>query len=805
MLFTQVRRTFLARKVQVALIGVMIMMSSMMFSMMYFTINAAGDTTLSYLETHNIEDLSVNVSTVLTEGDIYYLENDATSCTGLSSRSLRELMIESNDCYYQLVDHRASLIESNYDNTVAEYREIKRQKADNGHSMYLVGSDIDNTTINEPYFETGTRPVNSDEIALTPYYMEQNDLNIGDTIIVADIEYTITGSVLFPDITYGMFDGTIFMDISKAAFAYIPYDEFKEVINFETLNVYYSVDIGDYEIESKYIANYVDNFNNTVSEKDDLDFVVNAISTKDNMRSGGIVLELTSGTVMSVFMSAVIAGIAIIIVAIIVAQIVKKERVQIGLLKALGFSRNQIIKPYILLLGLFSLVLLTIGLIIGSLIAPYMGNFFRLAYIIPILDVKINLTGVLLGILVPLSVILLASYLLMRRLLKDEALDMLQPREHRQNIAIRTLSKRKSNNVRRKFKAMITLSSLPKLIMFLYTVMIASFMLLFSFSLSGYLDASDTSLNQTEYEQTAYINPAVSDIDALYNQLILEGNTEKAIEMGVSVDGNDQATLLALDSDGTLYEIFNKKGNALNDKLIGNDVIISYAYYKKNNIDIGDTITINVSTDISMEVVVKGITGPYDMNDSIYINRETVSNELTGASSYYNKVYTDEYVNLEDSTTFIGHTTKDDLRDMNELMSSLMTISLYSMIAFSFAIGFIILFVIISLIIEDNFYNISLLKVVGFSKKEVNSIVFTGLFVLTIVLFILAVPMALLMITVMENIMLGMGMFFPMVIKPIHVVISFAMIMGVFFLVMYTSTKKIERISLQESLKLYQD
>ncbi len=805
MLFTQVRRTFLARKVQVALIGIMVMMSSMMFSMMYFAIDGISDATLDYIEEHNIEDLSINVSTVLTIDDLDYLENEATSCSGLESSSLRELMMENNSCYYQLVEHRATSIENNYDNTVAEYRELKKQKTNDGHTVYLVGSDIDNATINTPYFEVGTAPVNSNEIALTPYYMEKNNLEIGDKIVVADIEYTITGGVLFPDISYAMFDGSIFMDLSKTAFAYIPYNDFKDVINFETLNVYYSVDMGDYDITSEEIANYVDNFNSTFSDKTDLDYVLSAVSTKDNMRSGGIILEFSSGTTVSIFMSTVIAGIAIIIVAIIVAQIVRKERTQIGLLKALGFSRNQIIKPYVLLLGLFSFILLAIGLIIGSFVAPIMGNFFRLAYMIPTPNVTINLFGVVIGIFAPLSVILLASYFLMRRLLKDEALEMLQPKEKKQNIAIRKLSKRNSNNVRRKFKTMITLSSLPKLVMFLYTVMIASFMLLFSFSLNGYIEAMDTSLNGTEYEQTAYVNPGVTDLDSLFDELLATGETEKAIQIEVTVEKHGQTALLGLDSDSTLYEVFDRKENSINGKLIDNGVIISYGYHKMNGVDKGDTITINITTGQSIDVVVKDISGPYDMGETIYINRETLSNELTGTSTYYNKVYTDENVSLDDSSKFIGVTTKDDLKEMDELMSSMMSISLYAMIAFSFAIGFIILYVIISLIIEDNFYNISLLKVVGFSKKEVNSIVFTGLFVLTIVLFILAIPMAILMIMLMQNMMLEMGMFFPMIIKPIHVLISFAMILGVFFLVVYSSTKKIDKISLQESLKLYQD
>ncbi len=805
MLFTQVRRTFLARKVQVVLIGIMIMLSSLIFSLMYFAIGGVSDVTLDYIEEHNIEDLSVNVSTVLTINDIDYLENEATSCSGLTSTSLRELMIENNSCYYQLVDHRATSIENSYDNTVAEYRELKKQKTDDGHVVYLVGSDIDNATINTPYFEFGTAPTNSNEIALTPYYMEQNSLEIGDKIVVAGIEYTITGGVLFPDISYAMFDGSIFMDLSKTAFAYIPYSDFKSVIDFETLNVYYSVDMGDYEITSKEIANYVENFNSTFSDNSDLDFVLNAVSTKDNMRSGGIVLEFSSGTTVSVFMSAVIAGIAIVIVAIIVAQIVKKERSQIGLLKALGFSRNQIIKPYVLLLGIFSFALLTVGLIIGALIAPLMGNFFRIAYMIPTPNVTISLFGVVLGILVPLFVILLASYFLMRRLLKDEALDMLQPKEKKQNIAIRKLSKRDSKNVRRKFKTMITLSSLPKLVMFLYTVMIASFMLLFSFSMNGYLDAMDISLNGTQYEQTAYVNPAVTDLDALYDELLLTGDAEKAIQLEVTVDGQGQVSLLGLDPDSTLYEVFDRKENSLNSSLVDNGVIISYGYHKMNNVDKGDTITLNLTTGMSIDVIVKGVSGTYDMGETIYINRETLSNELTGTTTYYNKVYTDENVSLDDSTKFIGVTTKSDLKEMDELMSSMMTISLYAMIGFSFAIGFIILYVIISLIIEDNFYNISLLKVVGFSKKEVTSIVFTGLFVLTIVLFVLSIPAAYGMIFVMQEMMIEMGMFFPMVIKPVHILISFAMIVGVFFLVVYSSTKKIDKISLQESLKVYQD
>ncbi len=804
MQFTQIRRTFQKRFIQVIIIGIMILMSSMMFSMMNFSVNSADDIVNDYYRTYNQEDFSINVSMGLSNNELDYLENSAIGCNNLNSTSLWELIAENRNCYYQLVDYRELLIETNYPDINVEYREIKKLKLDNGHQIYMVGSK-DGAEINIPYFESGNKPQNTNEIALTQHYMDYNDLQIGDRIFVDDIEYIITSNVLFPDITLGTFDGNLAPDLSKISFAYIPYEQFKDITYFETLNVYYSADIGDYYGTSEEILTYVDSFNNSISEKNELDFVVGASSVTETMRTGAFYNEIENASNASVFMSTVLSGIAVVIIAIIIAQIIKKEKTQLGLLKALGFSKNKIIWPYMTIIGAYSFVMLLIGLIFGILLAPAMISFIRGIYILPTVSISYTLLGVLIAIALPLFIILISTYILMNIILKQDALDMIHPQTKKPNFVVRMLSKNNSKNVKKKFKIMITFSSLPKLAMYLSTVMIASYLMLNAFSTASNIEMMRDSIEYNEFEQSAYVNPTVDNLDDLFVEITEQGEAEKAIELEVTVGESGKVTLSGLDNNASLYEVVDNKGNSLSDSLTGYEAIISYGYHRINGVDIGDSILINLSTNKTMEVVVKDVSANHYVNEAIYVNRETLSNELTGTTDYYNKVYADENVLLGDNSKFIGLVSKDELIELNDKMVSVKSTQFYAMIAFSFILGCALLYVIISLFIEDNFYNISLLKVLGFNKKEVNSIVLTGLFLLTISLFIISVPIALSLIRASEQAMIEMGTFSPMNIKFIHIITSFILIVLIFILVSLNASRKINKISLQESLKVYQD
>ncbi len=797
MLFTQVRRTFQRRIMQVILIGIMIVMSSMMFSMMYYAIEGSATVAFDYLEKHNQEDLSISSLDIITPADVTHLST-ITGCDSTTSSTVTGLMLESYTCYEEVVNNRASLLQSAYSGSTVEYRELKRQSTSDGHFIYLVGHN-DSSTINVPYFETGTKPTQSDEIALTPYYMEQNNLSLNDKITVNDIEYTITATVLFPDITYGMFDGNIFIDLAKASFSYIPYSDFTTITDYTTHNSYYSVDIGDYSVGDKEVTDFVDKFNSSYDPLSELSFAVQATTTESNMRSGGIVLEFESGASTSIAISALIAAIAIIIVAIIVGQVVKKERTQIGLLKALGFKRKQIITPYVLLIAIFSFILLILGFFIGTLISPLLGDMYRIAYIIPLSEVQITLQGALLGILIPFIVIVSSTLVIMLILMRDNALKMLLPVERKLNFLVRMFSNKMKNNPIRKFSTMITLSSIPKLVMFLFTVIMASFLLLFSFSMSGYLESTDKFINITDYEYSSYIMPGTDLSTITYSNVV-----DYAIEE-TAVVGTTQSTLNGLDSDNTLHRIYDKKDKDITSNLSYNKVIVSYAYKSFNKTSIGDTLTLQIGLNTTIDVEVIGFTGIYDTSEQIYIERSFLATSLGESTDYYNKVYSSSDSDFSDKSIFIGVTSKEELREMTELMSTMLNISMIAMVLFSFSIGFIILYVVISLVIEDNFYNLSLLKVVGFDKNQVNKMIFSGLFMITVISFLISIPIVMLMLMAFEMILATIGMIFPMYFGFIHVLISLLIVLGVFFFVVYLSQRKINQISLQESLKLYQD
>jgi putative ABC transport system permease protein len=106
--------------------------------------------------------------------------------------------------------------------------------------------------------------------------------------------------------------------------------------------------------------------------------------------------------------------------------------------------------------------------------------------------------------------------------------------------------------------------------------------------------------------------------------------------------------------------------------------------------------------------------------------------------------------------------------------------------------------------VEDNYYNISLLKVMGYSKKEVSSMVLDSYLAYTIISFIASIPITLVALGWMvEFFAQGYGMVIPFEFRSVHALYGFIIIMVIFYGGTYAGKRKINKIALQEVLKAY--
>lgn len=120
--------------------------------------------------------------------------------------------------------------------------------------------------------------------------------------------------------------------------------------------------------------------------------------------------------------------VAILVILTTLSQMIIKDRIQIGTLKALGLKRGEILFNYLALTSILVLVGAIIGLIIGPLLVPnILGQKYQILYSLPSHTYQFPLVFSLLTTLVFLLIASFVTYIVANKELKLKPVDSMRP------------------------------------------------------------------------------------------------------------------------------------------------------------------------------------------------------------------------------------------------------------------------------------------------------------------------------------------------------------------------------------------
>ncbi|WP_251047803.1 hypothetical protein [Planococcus sp. ISL-109] len=322
MLQKNVMRDSRKKWMQLAAIGIIIILSSLTYSMMFYGISGIEEPTESYLEDYNQEDFSVEMLNTVTEQEAQ--DPEIANVLSEGSFSLSDIKKTDTELFMRLMDNRIKAFEQQIPETNLELRQYKVAYFDwNGNShTALIAKDAEQ--INRSFIEQGRKPSNISELALNKIYAEKNNIEIGNSFVLGGEEYTVTGFVLFPDYTLPVFDDSFNFDAALKPLVLLSDSA------YEQLNAQERFRLAGSTLDGSAI--------DTAFDKEQLPFINQILATENTTRSGAIYRKLDEGKTMSLGLSIFIAAIAVIIVSIMIFNLLHAERSQIGILKALGYT-----------------------------------------------------------------------------------------------------------------------------------------------------------------------------------------------------------------------------------------------------------------------------------------------------------------------------------------------------------------------------------------------------------------------------------------------------------------------------------
>ncbi len=797
-LYKNTFNTFKKKKFQLFAIGIIILLSSLLYTTMFYAIDSLRGPLEVFIEETNQEDFSIDMINGLTTYDIENLDSKyKNQIENILTLSLTDIKKYNEELYKNIITSRVEAIEGFNNNFNLELRQSKaidfKNKKNQSNKITLYK---DNKVINKAYFEKGNAPVKDTDIAIVSQYAKANDIEIGDEIAINNNTYTVTGFVLFSDNNMTLDIETFIIDNSKITLGLVNDKVYEELKGIES--IYLAAEFKDKSLENKKLSESIE-----LLDKE-FDFISATTMTENQMRSGGIYEELKGGQAMTTGISITISSIAVLVILIITSKIVQSQRTQIGVLKSIGYTKNEILKPYILLLTLISLPMLLIGYVLGIISAGYMKEFYRVFYLIPNGPVKTNLTVLFMAIVVPLVVIIGLSAILINKMLSKRAIDLMKvSKEFKVNKLNKIVDKLLKNaKAQTKFKYSFILSNSSKFIVFFLGVLFSAMLIIMALMMGDFFDK----MTLDYYNSVEYIYEGHVDLAKEYPEL--NNEEERFISLPNGFYKGENISIVGLDSNNKLHKIYNKK-----DKDITNDLesgaIINSTFALTHNVEKDDEVELEINNK-KYKFTVIDITSDYN-GDKIYINRKELSKIVMKdldfldieEHEFYNGVYSKHALNKSDYMVVIN---KEDILEQSKMLQQFSIIAIYYMIAVAISIAVLILSILSTMTIEDNYYSISLLKVMGYSKKEVNAMLLESYFIYSIISYLISVPITAISFNYgIKYLAQKFGVVIPIELTIWKVLIGLVIIIAIFLIGSFAAKRKIDKISLQEVLKEYRE
>lgn len=771
-----VLRSFKSKTLMLLMLGIIIMLSSFVYSVISHAVDALDEEAIHYFDEYNQEDIAIEFSPYLNEEEMQSALNEC----GIEAYLMSTVYQEDAECFHQILTNRMHQLSLVDEALTLEARLFIDQQITQGDASHTIRIFKPTERLNLTYLLEGEMPSSPGEIAIIKNYADHHDIQLNDLITVDNEEYTVSGFILLPDYNLPVITHPFLLDNTHQTLAVV------DASVFNGLN-----GVIDYHVAGSLEGKTAEAFINDY--QDNLTFVQSLTSTENNIRSGAIYTELQASQAMGIFLSVIIAGIGIIIVSILMSRTIEKFRASIGVLKALGYRNSEIIRPYLIFIIGYSLLLLVIGYGLGLILSQPLAEFFTSFYLLPPAQVSFDLMTFIVSVMVPLGVLVSLSYSVLKRLLSKKAVELLsrdiQPIVSLKWLKIKQLVKRLSFLTRMQWGFILRVKL--KAILYIVSMIFAFFIIFLALSMRNVFD--DTVIGYYEHLNVESIGYCEETTPCDASQ------GEKVLELEAS-HNQTNVTLVGLDTNATLHPLSNQKGENLLPTL-SEGFVISQSFKDLTGVDLSDTLTLSLFQEtITLEVV--GIDDSYP-GSYVFMNRSTMGEVLFEDASMFNAVYSQTLLNSNDYRyVLVIDDLIEQVETMNDVAYQMITILTLS----SFMMGSVIIYLLTALSVDDHYYAIALLKVKGYTKKEINKIVLRGYRTLGFISFVLAIPLTLGALRVLSLFMARMYEFvMPLTINISHVLLV-AFIYGmIYYIGSYLAKKKTANISLQEVLKIYQE
>lgn len=617
---------------------------------------------------------------------------------------------------------------------------------DNKDKTYLL-SFIDSNNISKFHIMDGEKfDVNKKGAWVDNFYAEKNNLKVGDTIKIKydtfSLEEKILGLINVPDHIYDVKDeselvpnrenfGFVYLSVNEIPESYIKDLVMKEMkITDEKIFDKYVKDFNYKEyIPYNYIMVDVNKKKNVTSVKEDIeDNVSNAkaiVKIEDTLSYQRYQGEIDEGASYVGIFSGLFLFIAMLSVITTMTRVVKKQKLQIGTMKALGIKNSKIVMHYVGYGFFVSLAAAIVGIILGKY---FIGTFF--------LNMEMDYFEVPNGVpvvkplsyLVALLVVMVVSfitYLTCRKELFKKPAEALRNEVPNVKVSSLNLSTKgifKKLNFSSKWNYRDILRNKFRTVTAVVGIVGCCMLIVCAFgmlnSMNHFIKLQFEDLYNFNYKLSLKEKIKDDELKVLTDKY--GNNTSETLTIETKIGKEREANTIFVTNAGNLVRFQNENGEFIKVNK-NNGVYVTRKLADQKNLKVGDTIKWHIyGVNKYYESKIVGLTKDPQVQNLTMTKEylESLDIDYKPDSLYTNT----DLKGIKDIKNVSLVQDINELKNSLESMLSMMKSMIMLIIVFAVGLGAIIIYNMGILSYSEKQYQFATLKVLGFSDKKIRKI-----------------------------------------------------------------------------------
>lgn len=644
----------------------------------------------------------------------------------------------------------------------------------------------------------GDFPQNENEIAVDRMHADNAGMKVGDKISVSGKEFKITGLIAY--VNYS----TLHEKKTDLMFDAIKFDV--------AMVTQQGFDRLDKSIHYSYAWKYDHAPADDIEEKEQSDSFMEAMVTQV-MLAGNDMEDYTpkygnpainfatddmgSDKAMGGMLLDILVVIIAFIFAVTISNTIANESSAIGTLRALGYTKGELVCHYLSMPVIVTLLAAIVGNILGyTVFKNVVVSMYYNSYSLPVYKTIWNPDAFLKTTVLPVIIMLVVNLIVIVRMMQHTPLQFLR-HDMKKNKSKKAMRLPRWNFMSR-FRLRIMFQNKANYLILFVGILFIMVMLAMAVGMPDTLDYYKSNTDGMMFAKYQYV--LKSYVDEEGNIVSTENKDAEKFDMTSLLKKSD-----ALDEEVTIYGIADNSSYVkINDfdLLKKNEVYISDSFSQKYGLNEGDEVKLDAQYEKKTYTFkVKGI---YDKSQSIavFMPIDKFADIFDLKDNQFSGFLSDTKIKDIDENNIATTITIHDITKMADQLDHSMGSYMSYFQVLCILLAAVMIYLLTKLIIEKNETAISMTKILGYENKEIASLYLVSTSIVVVLADLISVVIGTLVMKVAWKMMLfSYSGWFAFKVKPLGYVKMFAFVLIGYLIVMVFDFKRIKKIPMDQALK----